>query len=939
MGSWPIGRKSALLVDVTAQHDAWVFGSALPFQEWVTFMHEGHVTDGKISLYNVSNSGVKRDSAWILELDPLFPPMFSRTPKTSDCSFIHDVCSGMGGFSTAAGFLGMSTVSALDFNGLARDAFCLNHQCQFVCADVREVSSVFELHLAQSARDCQPMLAAGFPCQPLSTQGSQLRNADPRSKTLPAVLRAAYWLQSAGLLLECVAEAFHDPHTQSAIHEFAAVANFSVFQKVYHLHQVWPSRRTRWFAVLFPKEFDFPGLLDLPRISPAPVVGDLMPSHPWPIWSMTDELQLQWSDVEQSAFSNPAFGSTDREIKLDQPLPTALHSWGSALTQCPCGCRDTGFSPSTLTAKGLRGIKVFSALWPHLPRHIHPKELQLLLGFPPMQEVLSDCKSQLVMLGNSVSPIQVVWILSQIASHLNLVPACEDVTEVLSAFMRLLIQQRDVAWPNTRLGFDRCTLDFPEGSVEVSFALGQTVGQLIQAELALQQSPQKLALKCAGFELPAWAFLQSRRYEVSVSQVPVEVPSCAPLFVEFLGHRQMVWVPSGVSYQVCLNWLGLESFLCLLSETGTHLNPQDFVCPWTTVIVQSDPDVVAMDLSLMTIGFGIDPHLRFSTSWQSMGMFQLDQLVKSNALVSWANHGFGDLTIWLPSFAEAVVELWPSSIEAHLQEWTAAINRTFFVVSYESWGWNLAKICLDSDSVSVTYFEPSVRTSLVVAHVAFRLFRESGRQHFTEDIIVDTHRYGEVGSLGRVFALLDLALGIPSEVVESLVSVRPELSTVQPSGPTVSPTLPWTFHDAQLPVGGNIDHIAPKVPRGLSAKFLLSLARAIAANKKEEVALQTKVVLINPDLPTQEHGICQRFTVYVVPECPCSFSATDIGLLCSAPLRIHIFMWCSLTVWPRLQLPIWDLWYKSSSTNGELRLQAFDRFGLFFKQATIRVAQ
>ena len=535
MGSWPVGRKSALLVDVLAQQDAWVLGNAMPFQESVTFLVEGQVTDGKISLYNVSNSGLKRDSAWILELDPSYPPMFSRFPKTSDCSFIHDVCCGLGGVSTAAGFLGISTVSALDFNGLASDAFRLNHQCPFVNADIREVSSVFAMHSAQSACDCQPMLAAGFPCQPLSPQGSQRRQLDPRSQTLPALLRAAYWLQSAGSLLECVAEAFHDPHTQGAIQEFAEVMNFTIFQKVYHLHQVWPSRRTRWFAVLLPSDFDFPGLLDFPRISPAPVVGDLMPSHPWPLWSMDDEMQLQWSSIERDAFANPAFGSTNREIMLDQPLPTALHSWGSALTGCPCGCRDSGFSPSTLTAKGLRGIKVWSAMWPHLPRHIHPRELQFLLGFPPMQEVLDDCKGQLVLLGNSVSPIQVVWILSQIASHLRPAHLRVDHSEVLSNFLRSLVQQRDVTWPNTRPGFDRCFLDFPDGPIEVCFAFGQTVGQLIQAESALQQSPQKLALKCAGFILPPWTFLQSRHYEVCISHEPTDVQCGLPIVVVCLG--------------------------------------------------------------------------------------------------------------------------------------------------------------------------------------------------------------------------------------------------------------------------------------------------------------------------------------------------------------------------------------------------------------------
>ena len=676
------------------------------------------------------------------------------------------------------------------------------------------------------------------------------------------VLRAAFWLQCAGVLLECVPEAMHDAQTQKTLHEFAQLMDFSIEQRVYHLHQVWPSRRSRWFALLLPNDLPRLPLLDLPEIRPAPVVGDLMPSHPWPLWKLEDELALQWTQIEIDAFSNPSYGPIDRSILLTQPLVTALHSWGSALSACPCGCRSSAFSPITLATKGLRGAMVRSAMWPHRPRPIHPRELQFLLGFPPMQEILIDCKGQLVLFGNAVSPIQVLWILSSTICQVFPEQNTKDPTEALSCYMRTLVQQRDVTWPQVSTGAGSCILEFQGQQTEVGFVFGQTVDQLLHAETAVQLLVNKPKLRCAGFVLPPWAFLQVRHYELCISTEANEAALFSLIAVEFLGQRQTLWVPSGLSHQVCLQWIGCSEFASLTDESGLQLDPSAVVRPWSTIVVQQDPDMVGLDLSLVE-GFGFEPHLRFSTSWQCMGMYQLDQLVKSNALVSWANHGFGDLTVWLPSFAEAVVELWPSSIEPHLQEWIAGPSKSLFIVSYESWGWNIAKITIGSTEVAVTYFEPVFRTSLVVAHVAFRVFRASGCATFHESTVVDSRSFGEVGSLGRVFALLDLALGIPCRVVEALVNVRPDLNTVQPSEhDLVSPTLPWTSPDAQLPVGANLDHFTAHQPKGLNARFLLSLARAISGNKKEEVALQTRVVVLTPVSKDDDIGPCQNFAVY-----------------------------------------------------------------------------
>ena len=94
-----------------------------------------------------------------------------------------------------------------------------------------QVATVYSMHLKQLEFGRQPMLTAGTPCQPLSKQGHQKGPDDIRSQTLPAVLRAAHLLGSAGLVLECVPEALNDPSTQCALGDFAAICGYDLFRR------------------------------------------------------------------------------------------------------------------------------------------------------------------------------------------------------------------------------------------------------------------------------------------------------------------------------------------------------------------------------------------------------------------------------------------------------------------------------------------------------------------------------------------------------------------------------------------------------------------------------------------------------------------------------------------------------------------------------------
>lgn len=608
----------------------------------------------------------------------------------------------MGGFSTAMDFLHSAcglpgrVVSAVDLCPLALSAYRLNHAATAVLGDITLSETIFEMHIQQCLSGVQPLLVGGFPCQPLSRQGAQRRQSDSRSMVLPALLRAAYYLQVSGVCLECVPEAYTDQGTQAVLHEFANLMNFTIHQRIVHLHDTWPSRRTRWFALVIPECFGF-HLQEMPKLSPAPVVGDLIPFTQWPTWNDAEEHQLRWTEMESQTYKDPAYGSTDRRVDLSQPLPTALHSWGSALYKCPCNCRAQGFHPRTLKAKGLRGVEIISGLWPHASRHIHPKELQFLLGFPPLQCVLSDCRAQLCLLGNSVSPVQVIWILSQLYQGFHLM---HDIAprECICRYLQAIVLHRDVTWPSPIPGVSQAILDFPQGQVSVSFHTGETIRDLIRAEATLQLDPRKISLSCQGLELPEWAYVQERTYQVTLETSFTDFPvQPVPVLIDHLGVRKLYVVPASFSIAAALSWVGIVGYKSVVNEHQAQIDIKDRVQAWIVIVVQLDPAEVEFELLMRLDGLGFDsvhrtPGLCVTETWGGTGLWHVDQLVKSNLLVSWAGSDFQSLTVWLPSFAAAVVELWPSTAEDHLRAWLSVSHTSVYAIVLEQWGWNLLKI-------------------------------------------------------------------------------------------------------------------------------------------------------------------------------------------------------------------------------------------------------
>ena len=865
----PVGMKFSCVVSVDSMDGDCVFGTDVSSGAKIAFTHVGVCSESKVTLYDVQRSNELLNGAWKLTLDPSYPPMVHVPKNKNDFGFFHDVCCGLGGFSSAFDFMYSACglpgkgVSAVDLNRLAVEAFALNHSACVQVGDIAQTSVVFQMHCDQTAASCHPLITCGFPCQPLSRQGSQKRHLDERSQVLPAVLQAGFLLQCSGLILECVPEAMTDRSTQQAIHDFTQLMGFQVHQRILHLHHIWPSKRSRWYAVLVPVDFDF---RDFPCIHPQPSVGDLIPFTHWPVWSREDEEQLRWTPMEMQTYKDPTYGNPDRRIDLQKPLPTALHSWGNALFACPCECRNQGLNPSTLQAKGLRGVEILSGAWPHQSRHIHPRELQLLLGFNPMHTILQDMRAQLCLFGNSVSPLPVVWILSQLFQSLKMLDLDLSPNALLGRYMQTILQHRDVTWPSPITGTGTAVLDFGHSTCQISFHTNQTIEDMIRAESSLQQNPKQYEVRCEGIELPPWAFVQERTYQIIIRHSLNEFDACpVPVFIDFLGHRHFVCVPATFKVRMLIAWFGVHDFAAIVDEEQRPVQLNSHVFPWQIVVIQLCAADLEFELALRIDGFGSESlpgptGLQVTASWGETGMSDIDHMIKSNLLVSWAGTGFKHVVVWLPSFAAAVVECWPGDIEDSLRSWLAVPTTRIFAIVFESAGWNLVKIEVTKSHTIITFFETAAQVSGYAFGLAARAHMTGERDQLTEHYLERSAAFGAVGSLDRIFALLDFELGLPAHLLADLQKTR-----LLPTNPWCLGSYfecnPWERLPQQLPQS---QACSATSALGLTGKFLLDFTHAWVHN----VPLTLQAEHINVVCIGQDCDIDSRLAVK-------PFSASD----------------------------------------------------------------
>eukprot|EP00435_Cladocopium_sp_Y103_P031943 s1553_g8.t1 len=417
-----------------------------------------------------------------------------------------ELCAGAGGMGIGASFLGGIPHVAVDFNSLACVHLNANSHGTVLQLDLMDEGCPKMVH--QTFGESPGTTLFGFPCQPHSSQGFQLGSQDVRFGVFWKGLQIIFLTHSRTAILECVPKAGENADVDQGIRMLAHAMNWDILVLDMDLHLQWPCRRSRWFVLLLPQAWNTYGLHQWPSTSPYRTVGDLF--HCWGRWSDDDETNLQLFDFELQAYSNPVFGSDKRLLEFGDQANTFLHSYGNALTACPCGCRVGSFSNHSLRTRGLRGCFVQSLVH-HNPRFLHPRELGLLLGLPDSVQYSNTPRAGLSLLGLVASPIQLVWIYAHLrvnvakALHWDPMPSP---LECLRAYQSELVHQSKVLFQHTTAPPQCLHLVDPDGhDLWIACPSACTVGQLLKAQCILLDWNEAGGISLDGRQLSLHSFL------------------------------------------------------------------------------------------------------------------------------------------------------------------------------------------------------------------------------------------------------------------------------------------------------------------------------------------------------------------------------------------------------------------------------------------------
>ncbi|CAJ1345248.1 unnamed protein product [Effrenium voratum] len=344
-------------------------------------------------------------------------------------------------------------------------------------------AQIYGLHTAGHLH--RTLLASGFPCQPYSRQGDGHGAEDPRASAFWGTLRACWLMQSAGLILECVATVERFPFIMKNLMELAKLMNFQVRTTILSLQAQWPARRDRWWALLAPADFNLEDFATWPCTSSHSTIEHIIPR--WPLWSLAEEKCLALTADEREHYDDPQFGTDVRLLELTSICPTILHSYSNALQTCPCGCRQRPFCRDRLLRGGLRGFYVISQVL-DTPRYLHVQEAALMLTIPLTMKYPGDARTGLCLLGQSAAPLQVLWVA---AAHLvratqeffHWEPLCSP-DLMLNQYKELLLFQRYHTWTTDDTHATRRINVIDEGLLHINLLREghQTVQDFLEAE-------------------------------------------------------------------------------------------------------------------------------------------------------------------------------------------------------------------------------------------------------------------------------------------------------------------------------------------------------------------------------------------------------------------------------------------------------------------------
>lgn len=383
----------------------------------------------------------------ILTLDQHAACLEHQGRTAQDFFKLAETCSGLGGLGVGAEFAGWEITVQNDI----QEKFT-QHQNQF--GHVKNVTGSIclfgTLKAMHEADGRSAAMGFGYACQPFSALGDGRQGADERSATLPFGLVASFLLKKELVILECVTNAATSAFVQRSVQHHLNMVKGTKSEVILELGDVWVSKRRRFWTVITKEYMGKVCLQPFPKLPRPPTLGCVFPQFQELATKQLQELTL--TDEELNAFMNIGKGIEAQLVDMAGQGGTALHSWGNQIHACACGCRK-GLSQSRLHQHGLHGALVKYAL----PdgnikfRHLSPVEMGIMNGMLKDNGWLDEQRLLTAGIGQLASPLQSVWVFSQLRNHLSDMGlgGCKPLParEALAKVMHAVMKQRDEWFP------------------------------------------------------------------------------------------------------------------------------------------------------------------------------------------------------------------------------------------------------------------------------------------------------------------------------------------------------------------------------------------------------------------------------------------------------------------------------------------------------------
>ena len=363
-----------------------------------------------------------------------------------------ELCSGAGigtfGFSKA----GIEAVVAVEHSQALADAYkCLHPDVCMIVGDI--MARHVKIQVCSEAKRIG-VLFSGFPCQPYSRGGSQNGGLDPRALPLHSVLELALLCRIPVIALECVPDAATNRFVRKILQSYCHQCAFHMTETLLRLESVWPCRRERWWVVLSASTLGPIPLRGLPQFAFPNQIKQILPQDLH--LSPEDLEQLILTPEEHARFLQFQPDLQKMLLRRCGTCQTILHSLGSQMVGCRCGCRSLGFSDQTLQSRGVFGFLMKApgttmiGYSPHEAlRHPHPTEVALLTATPVVPWP-TDLRLMLAGLGQQATPTHALWIGCQIQSRiLELVHGQSDISPLkqLDLYVESMLSQSKELFP------------------------------------------------------------------------------------------------------------------------------------------------------------------------------------------------------------------------------------------------------------------------------------------------------------------------------------------------------------------------------------------------------------------------------------------------------------------------------------------------------------